>query len=262
MDATNAILDEIRYIERSNDVKVLFACESGSRAWGFASEHSDFDVRFVYVRPVFDYLKLESQRDVIDWRLDAENFPCGVDFDSTGWDLVKFLRLLRASNPSTIEWLSTETPYYEDSRFWEVKKLLESCFEPRASAMHYYGMAKKTDLRQMKADLVPAKKYLYLLRGVMAADWVILRLKPAPLVFNELVDAILPRALHSEVDHLLEVKTGGDEKRLVRHSKPLDEWILAHLDAIPEEARLLRRREKPDWEVFDKIFLKMVGLTA
>jgi hypothetical protein len=38
------ILQKLSEIEQSEDVKILYACESGSRAWGFASPDSDFDV--------------------------------------------------------------------------------------------------------------------------------------------------------------------------------------------------------------------------
>ena len=32
---------ELERIEKENDVKILFAVESGSRAWGFPSKDSD-----------------------------------------------------------------------------------------------------------------------------------------------------------------------------------------------------------------------------
>ena len=261
MDARQAILDEIRLIERSKDVQVLYAVESGSRAWGFSSPDSDFDVRFVYVRPISEYLRLEDVRDVIEYVIDGKNFAAGVDFDAVGWDLGKFLRLLRNSNPSAIEWLSSNDPYIEDSRFWEVKKLLEKCFSPRSVALHYYGMAKKHDLRYLKADLVVAKKYLYVVRAILAAEWALKRLRPAPLAFSELVDGMLPAKLRPEVEKLLEIKLGSDERRLVGHSRELDEWILSHLEAIPEEASLLRRKSQPDWAILDSVYRKLLGLT-
>ena len=50
----NIILEKIKEIERTENVKILHCIESGSRAWGFASPDSDYDVRFIYVRLVED----------------------------------------------------------------------------------------------------------------------------------------------------------------------------------------------------------------
>jgi hypothetical protein len=44
-EVRSRVLAELDDIERRHDVKVLFACESGSRGWGFASPDSDYDVR-------------------------------------------------------------------------------------------------------------------------------------------------------------------------------------------------------------------------
>lgn len=96
MDKTEQILSELSFIERSEGVRVLFACESGSMSWGFASPDSDYDVRFVYVRPVKEYLRLEKVRDVIEWPDMGQMIN---DMDIVGWDLVKFLRLMRGSTP-------------------------------------------------------------------------------------------------------------------------------------------------------------------
>ena len=55
------ILRELKKIEEQENVKIIMAIESGSRAWGFASPDSDYDVRFIYVRKEEDYLKLEKK---------------------------------------------------------------------------------------------------------------------------------------------------------------------------------------------------------
>ena len=252
MDSFDAGARELTYIERENDVRIVYACESGSRAWGFESPDSDFDVRFVYVRPLSDYLRLEELRDTIE-RPEIDGI------DASGWDLRKFLRLLRGSNPSAIEWLGSPTVYREDSSFWRAKKLREKCFDPVSGAWHYYGMAKKHDLHYLKADLVRAKKYLYLIRGILAAEWCIKRFSPAPMAFDDLVMAVLPVRLHPEIEKLLEAKHSGDEKRLVAHSKALDEWIFTHLDALPEEIGLYRHHEKVEWAILDEVFHSIAG---
>lgn len=261
MDAKEGILHEIAYIERGYDVRVLFACESGSRAWGFASENSDYDIRFVYVRPISEYLLLEEPKDVIQWRISAENSGMDNDFDSSGWDLRKFLRLLRDSNPSAVEWLCSEDVYYEDSRFWRARKLLDSCFDNIACAYHYYGMAKKNDFRHLKHDLVPVKGYLYAIRDAMAARYALLHLEPVPIAFRELMNTVLPRDFHPVVEELLEMKQNGDGKRLTTHKKELDDWIVTEIEAVPEMASIMRRRKRPEWDDFDAVFRALASMS-
>jgi len=99
--AARAVSHELRCLEAAEGVRVLLAVESGSRAWGFESPDSDFDVRFVYVRPIEYYLRLQSTRDVLEWRLDEV-------LDVSGWDLDKALRLMRPTHDCQHLTLSTE----------------------------------------------------------------------------------------------------------------------------------------------------------
>ena len=260
MSTKDAILDEICIIERQYDVQVLYACESGSRAWGFASEGSDFDVRFVYKRPIGEYLRLQKPKDVIECTTDAENFAMGVDFDAVGWDLGKFLTLMRGSNPSTIEWMHSPIVYHEDSRFWKAKKLSRERFDPVSSAWHYYGMAKKHDVRYLKDEKVLAKKYLYILRGILSAKWSIKRFSPAPIAFDELEKAILVAELRPKVDELVKIKREGPEKALVEHDSALDNYIYANLNDLPAEIGKYRHHEPVEWAKVEQVYRNLLGL--
>ena len=120
------ILEELRKIEEVEKVKIIMAVESGSRAWGFASPDSDYDVRFIYVRKPEDYLKLEGNRDVIEWKLDEV-------LDINGWDLRKALRLLYKSNPTIFEWSASPIVYWETEDFKKLKKLLPRYFSMKKS---------------------------------------------------------------------------------------------------------------------------------
>ena len=99
-------LDEIEEME---GVKILHAVESGSRAWGFASPDSDYDVRFVYVRPEQYYLRLDEKKDFINWELDET-------LDINGWDLSKTLQHFHKSNASLYEWGNSPVVYRGKSR--------------------------------------------------------------------------------------------------------------------------------------------------
>ena len=170
-------------MERAEDVRVLLAMESGSRAWGFASPDSDFDVRFVYVRPVDHYLRLEPARDVLVWRVDEV-------LDVDGWDVDKALRLLRGSNPSLFEWLASPIVYAEDPAFAVVRGLAAECFSLVASAHHYLSMG-RNHLAALTGETVRLKKCLYAMRAILAARWVVAERAPAPMLLRDLVDAEL-----------------------------------------------------------------------
>jgi predicted nucleotidyltransferase len=86
------------------DVVVLLAVESGSRAWGFSSKDSDYDARFIYLRRPEAYLSIRAPRDVIERRIVDE-------VDVNGWDLRKALGLLMKSNPPLLEWLQCPIIY-------------------------------------------------------------------------------------------------------------------------------------------------------
>ena len=246
------ILDELSLIELSKGVRVVFACESGSREWGFASESSDYDVRFVYVRPMGDYLRLEKLKDVIEWSGHDE-------IDVVGWDLRKFLRLMRNSNPSTIEWLGSTTVYREDAAFLRVRGLRNECFSPSASAWHYYGMAKKHDLHYLKDDMVRVKKYLYIVRALLAAEWSLDRFCPPPMPFLDLCGAMADERIVPSIEFLLHEKLNGSEGSLVRHQEALDEWIYESIDVLPERIKAVGTFSKPTWDKMDAAFHRVAG---
>lgn len=159
-EAIRAALDAI---EREKQVRILYACESGSRAWGFASSNSDFDVRFIYVRPTAAYLRLDAPRDVIER-------PITDDLDINGWDIFKALRLLRKSNPSLLEWLFSPIIYEETSpTIAHLRAIARQRFSETPLFYHYRHMA-DGNYRQYIANKapVPLKKYLYVVRPLVA----------------------------------------------------------------------------------------------
>lgn len=128
------IIEKLQQIEKQENVRILHAVESGSRAWGFESPDSDFDVRFIYVRPRDYYLKLEQTRDVLE-------FPINDLLDVNGWDLQKALRLLHRSNPSVFEWFKSPIVYRETAFSQEFIPLMENYFSAKSGLYHYLNMA-------------------------------------------------------------------------------------------------------------------------
>lgn len=206
-DAMRAtVLDELARLEREHEVRVLFACESGSRGWGFASPDSDYDVRFIYVHRLSWYLTVEPGRDVIELPIDSE-------LDVGGWELRKALHLLRDTNPTLLEWLRSPIVYRQDDAWVaRLRTLAEDKFSPVRGYHHYVAMARKNLREHLAGETVRYKKYLYVLRPLLAARWIRERGGVPPMVFADLVAATsLDAALVAEIDALLEVKMRSGE---------------------------------------------------
>ena len=198
------IKEEQKKIEELEDVKIIMAIESGSRAWGFASPDSDYDVRFIYVRNKVDYLRLDKVRDVIEWRLDDV-------LDISGWDIRKALELLYKSNPTLFEWCASPIIYKETEEAQWLKDILPQYFSMKKSLYHYLSMAKSNYHKYLQGEEVRLKKYFYVLRPILAAQWILDK-KCAPLMqFATLVDTELEEAMKPQVSRLLAMKKNTPE---------------------------------------------------
>lgn len=220
-------------IEADEGVRYLFAVESGSRAWGFPSPDSDYDVRFVYVRPRDWYLQLEPGRDVIER-------PIVDEIDLNGWDLGKFLKLLLRSNAVTGEWMSSPIRYRQDDPVVsKMADLAQSIFNPRRVAHHYANLGRTAAERWLEGDdPAPVKRYFYALRPALAIRS--LRCDPScppPMNLQELVAASdLPDLLVRIIEELVEAKRRTRERGNAKRYPELDALIadeLARPDELP-----------------------------
>ena len=253
-EVRRAVAAELERMERAEDVRVLLAVESGSRAWGFASPDSDFDVRFVYVRPVEHYLRLEPARDVLEWRVDEV-------LDVDGWDADKALRLLRGSNPSLFEWLASPIVYAEDPAFAVVRELAAECFSPVASAHHYLSMG-RNHLAALAGETVRLKKCLYTMRAILAARWVVAERAPAPMLLRDLVDAELEESMKGLAAELLEAKAAGGERGERPRIAAFNAWAAGALAQVTGALADLEPPASVPWERLDEVFLALVGPAA
>jgi len=263
MDKTEQILSELSFIERSEGVRVLFACESGSRAWGFASPDSDYDVRFVYVRPVKGYLRLEKTRAVIEWPDMGQMID---DMDIVGWDLCKFLRLMRGSNPAVFEWLGSPIVYREDAHLDLVRRASRDCFLPEKSAHHYTHMAMDNYNEHMRGDSARLKKVLYVIRSILAARHVMKRFSVPPVPFETLADRYLEPEMAPIVDEMLDLKRSSDEDYVFSpesHPEMLEKcqkWVLESLETLNQDVLTIRKHEECRWDDLNDVFWQLLGL--
>jgi hypothetical protein len=218
------IQNELARIERERHVRVLYAVESGSRAWGFASLDSDFDVRFIYLHSLEWYLSIYERRDVIEE-------PISGHLDISGWDLRKALGLFRKSNPPLLEWLGSPIVYVDRHGLAErLRVLLRESFSPIACLHHYLHMAQGNYREYLRGETVRVKKYFYVLRPILACAWIEKHNAMPPTEFARLyADAALPAPLAEVIDGLLRRKMAGDEldveARIVVLNDYLDERI-------------------------------------
>jgi len=245
------ILDCLRRLEADHDVKVLFACESGSRGWGFASPDSDYDVRFIYVNRLSWYLTVEAGRDVIEQ-------PISGDLDVNGWDLRKTLQLLRQSNPTLLEWLRSPIVYCEEAdAAARLRALAEEGFSAVRGYHHYVSMAKKNFREHLRGEEVRYKKYLYVLRPLLAARWIRDGRGVPPMRFAALAETTLQdRALLDEINRLLDVKMRAGEAATSPRWHGLHDFIERELEVAA--ARVPLDSSQPDTTMLDAFLAEIV----
>jgi len=216
-------------VEHDEGVRVLLAVESGSRAWGFPSPDSDFDVRFLYCRPEPWYysVDVEEKRDVLE-------YPISDDIDLNGWDLRKALRLLVRSNPTVVEWLQSPIEYLSRGRLRHAAlELLGQAYEPASGIHHYRSMAKTNYRGYLKAERVPLKKYFYVMRPLLAIRWIEQHGAPPPIELQKLLVALEGRTdLLADLSALLEKKKVTAEMEMAAALPRLNAYIESELERL------------------------------
>jgi uncharacterized protein len=246
------ILSQLEEIEKQKNVIIFYACESGSRAWGFSSKDSDYDVRFLYIHPQDWYLSIdaEDKRDVIEC-------PIVNDLDINGWDLRKALKLLRKSNPPLLEWLNSPIIYKEKFAIaHKIREIIPQYYSKVACSHHYLHMAQGTFREYLKGDIVRAKKYFYVLRPLLAINWLENESDLVPLEFSVLVKRCVKSPdLEEAIADLLERKQQGHELDREPKIKVISDFVESELERI--EIKITNQNmPKPDIEGLNNLFRK------
>ena len=244
----------LQEIEKEHNIKILLAVESGSRAWGFESKDSDWDVRFIYVHRPDWYFKIDEQRDVIE-----KMTKDGADI--VGWELRKALTLLKKSNTSMLEWFNSPKVYKIDREFAErIHKVEKDYFNPVRAIYHYNRVYNKHNERYLQQDDCNMKRFLYYLRGVLACKWIEQYLSLPPVRFMQLVEATVDDAsIREAIQTLVEIKKSGVEhdmtivnKNLVTYAHNLANYYNETIDAFRPQ------QDKVSSDALDSIFYDMV----
>jgi uncharacterized protein len=230
------ILQKLKQTALEKDVEILFAVESGSRAWGFASPDSDYDIRFIYKHKPGYYLSLWEQPDVIE-------FMTEDDLDGSGWDLRKAIKLLAKSNAPLIEWLFSPVVYFENEEFAkQMREIATECFSPIAVLHHYLGTTKNF-MEVCEMEEVKLKSYFYALRTALAGKWIIENNTFPPVAFADVLP-IAPQNIQEKILELQQIKATQGEKYLHPKEVLITDFLLEIVRFNQENASKLGSGKK------------------
>jgi hypothetical protein len=244
------IQQRLQTIEQEQSVSIFWACESGSRAWGFPSPDSDFDIRFLYIHRQEWYLSVDNKREVIEYPIEGE-------LDINGWDIRKALRLLRKSHPVLIEWLHSPIVYQEKPTIVEkIRTLVPVYFSPAVCHYHYLHLAKKICQRYLQGDFINLKKIFYVLRPILACRWIEAGLGIVPLPFEALLAQLENTTLKVAITELLEQK----KQELESSSAPVPVVITDFITHELARLSLLSypKKFRTDSEILDQLFRQIL----
>lgn len=246
------VLLRIKEMEEKENIRVLHAVESGSRAWGFASPDSDYDVRFIYVRDRDFYLSLRDTKDFIDWELNEV-------LDINGWDLRKALQHFHKSNATLFEWSNSPAVYYTTEEWGKLYSgAAKNYFACKPSLYHYYGTANKNYHEYLMDDMVKYKKYFYVLRPILACKWIEERKCPPPVLFEELCGAVLEDGMKAAVRELLARKVQMSEADKAPKLEKINLYIEEKLAYYKGLVESMEDDRNPDWEPLEEAFRGLV----
>lgn len=222
------IKKRLKKFEKDEKITILLAVESGSRGWGFASEDSDYDVRFVFIRRKDDYLTLKKPLSSYSWM--------EGDKDYEGFDIYKFYDLLYKSNMNVIDWVFNETLYVNNLRHKKgLRKIILECFNRQTYILHNYGLCKKNYNQYfvVKRDDEPTiKRYFYCLRALFSAEYCYRFNTIAPLNFCKLIKELLSKKDRKEIEEMIKIKKATKEKCYYKNLKWLG-FINKRMNADP-----------------------------
>ena len=254
MGMHETILSELKKIEQQHGVRILHAVESGSRAWGFASPDSDYDVRFVYVRPAADYLRLDEPRDVIEWKLDEI-------LDINGWDLKKAMKQFARGNATLYEWSYSPIVYLSTPEWEIIRNTTRTYFSEKAAVYHYYGTAMTTYSGYLTENRIRYKKYFYALRPLLAAIWIERTHQIPPVLFAELMKMNMEPELRTEIENLLERKKVTTEGESNPQIPVIQSFIQDELQRQKTISNALPDDRNNNWSALNKCFAEIIGVS-
>jgi|SRR6218665_106071 len=246
------IMQVLNEIERLKKIRILYACETGSRAWGFPSPDSDYDIRFIYKHEKDWYLQLGLRKDTIE--------VMNGELDITGWDLKKSLILLKKSNTALIERFQSPVQYRSVRGFSnDFSALIEEYYSARAVYFHHYFLAIKFWEEMKDQQQLKLKSYFYLLRSLLSCNWIINDESVSPMHIEGLMKYISDED-RGMIRELIQLKSGENESYMHDCTKDQRRLITDLLNATENKGGNLPVCRE-DFTKLNNFFIKQLDAT-
>lgn len=250
----NHIEEVLQRIEADFGVKILYACDSGSRALGVASPESDYDIRFIYVHRLEWYLSIDKGEDVIEvpnrHKLSIQVHPL---LDVSGWELSKALRLLRKSNPSIFEWLHSNQVYSQELKTVKKLKALEQrVLAPKPFIMHYVNIAKR-NFNDSVIESKKVKNYIYIFRSILASRWILKNAAAPPVELANLLGMLPNGKIKKTVYDMIRIKQAGT-KAFPDDLGTINQFIREEIASLELEGKKLEGSTAGSTEQLNQLF--------
>lgn len=244
----------LEQLQQEKNIKILLACETGSRAWGFPSPDSDYDVRIIYQHEKDWYLSLSEKKGHIDKMYDSG------EIDITGWDLRKCLNLLMKSNAALLERVQSHIIYKSDEAFVKnINELAQTAYSPIATAYHYLSMGKKLFADVKDKQEYKLKRFFYVLRSTMACIWIKEQKKMPPIDFHIMLKELkVPAEILERIYELIELKSSKSEAYLHSGENHMIDFIDHHLTLTGKTFKSLPH-SRINIEQFDQFFINQLN---
>lgn len=252
MKVFEQINDGLELIKNHYKVKILYACESGTRAWGVNSPDNDYNIRFIYIHTPDWYLSIRDQKDSIELFVDKQ-------FGIVGWDIRKALRSFGKSNVAVFSWLRSPIVYESQDNFADILQDLENeYFSPKVATKHYLGLVQRTWERYANKPKITLKTYLSGLRALLSAIWITKYQTAPPMKFAKLLvllEDYLP--IQKEIKHLLELSSANGANYIIDAIPLLDKFVKTGMK-ICDEATTRLEKIRPDITQLNDLFREFV----
>lgn len=247
------IKNKLEEIEREHKIKILYACETGSRAWGFPSADSDYDIRMIYKHDLDWYLTLSDKKDYIEIMSDDG------ELDITGWDIKKCLQLMWRSNSALLERVQSPVVYREERNIASrLREYSNRYFIPIGTMHHYLGMARNSFSEIVGRDEIKLKKLFYALRATVACKWILEKDSVPPIVFMNMVNELsIDENLKNKIGSLIELKSGVKENYIHPSEKEINNFIVQELEKAESAIHSLSGRKEKNVDL-DSVFREII----
>ncbi|MFC7687794.1 nucleotidyltransferase domain-containing protein [Ureibacillus sp. GCM10028918] len=247
------IVKKFKVIEKQYHIRILLAVESGSRAWGFESAGSDYDVRFIYIHSPEWYLSIDPQG--FGSKKDVIAYPIDENLDISGWEITKALRLFRKSNPTILEWLRSDLVYLQNPSFVNRLRMLETnFFNPVPILHHYFNLAKGNYKKYFQGKVVKIKIYFYVLKSLLACVWIEKNKSFPPVRIQDLFSLMDDKKVKQEVEQLVKLKHLGEDKVSSADYPATNEYIETNFLSIQQSLSSQKVEQVHVTDQLDQLF--------